>query len=159
MDTEAMAEAVRAAWSRIAAPPADDLQYVAWGWGERAAEALVGVAPVDVDITSPGFLGSTPLLDIPPRAAAAYLGTYLLSLLGGLTLQERTGLFYDVLTRSHVLACLTQEEFWETVIRPWLPTDCKRALVALADYLSSRRDLLALEQEETDRIAHLAAAS
>jgi hypothetical protein len=44
--------------------------------------------------TSAGFLGCTPLLDLPPAAAAAHLGTYLLSLLHGLSLQERAGLFH-----------------------------------------------------------------
>ena len=51
-------------------------------------QVFVGIAPVEVDISSPGFLGCTPLLDLPPTAAAPYLGTYLLSLLQGLKFQE-----------------------------------------------------------------------
>lgn len=159
MDTADLIEAVREAWSGVPAPPAEDLQYVDWGWGEAAERALVGVTPMDVDITSAGFLGTTPLLDIPPRAAAAYLGPYLLSLLRGLSLQEQTGLFHDVITRAHVLNALSQEDFWRDVIRPFLSADVQRTLVDLAHYLASRRDLLGLAQEYADRIVTLATGS
>jgi hypothetical protein len=155
--TDAMAAAVRAAWSRIPAPPDEDLQYMAWGWGEDAWRAFVGIAPVDVDISSPGFNAATPLLDLPPRAAAAYLGTYLLSLLHSLALQEGTGLFSDLLTRAHVIHCLTEPDFWRNVIRPCLPEECRQTLVEFSSYLTARREMLALSQAEIDLIAASAA--
>lgn len=158
MNTDAMTTAVRTAWSRIPPPPAEDLQYMAWGWGEKAWRAFVGIAPVEVDISSPGFLACTPLQDLPPAAAAAYLGTYLLSLLEGLTFQERRSIFYDLLTRAHVIHCLSEPNFWRTVIRPYLPGECRQTLVEFSSYLASRRELFALSQGEIDQIVTLAAA-
>jgi hypothetical protein len=81
MNAAIMTETVRAAWSRIPAPPATDLRYMAWGCGEDAARAFIGIAPVDVDISSSGMFACTPLFDLPPAAAAAYLGTFPLGLL------------------------------------------------------------------------------
>jgi hypothetical protein len=156
---EAMAAAIRDAWADIPAPPTEDLKYMAWGWGEDAYRAFAGVKPVDVDISSPGFNAATPLLDLPPRAAAAYLGTYVLSLLHSLALQEKTGLFADLITRAHLIHCLTTREFWRGVIRPHLPPECKQVLVPLAACLGSRKELLALSQEEVDLIAALAEES
>jgi hypothetical protein len=69
----ALSDSVRDAWASIPAPPAEDLKYMAWGWGEDAARELTGVAPMDVDMESKGFYAATPLLDLPPRAAAAHL--------------------------------------------------------------------------------------
>jgi hypothetical protein len=148
----AVAVDVRTAWSPIAAPPAEDLRYMEWACGEKAWRAFVGIAPVDVDISSPAFLGCTPLLDLPAGAAAAYLGTYLLSLLEGLRLQEAGGVFHDVLTRAHVLYCLSDAGFWRDVIRPHLPLECQTELVEVCAYLAASRDLLALPQEQVDRI-------
>jgi hypothetical protein len=159
MNTASMTATVRRAWSAVPPPPADDLKYLAWGWGEKASLAFIGIAPGDVDILSDGFLACTPLLDLPPAAAAAYMGTYLLSLLHGLALQERTGLFHDILTRAHLLACLTQEDFWRTVIRPFLSVECRQALVELSHYVASRRELLALSVDQSHRIVALALAS
>jgi hypothetical protein len=155
MSTDELIVAVRTAWSQVPPPPAADLDHVAWQCGEEAARALVGIRPVEVDISSPGFLGCTPLLDIKPNAAAAYLGAYVLSLLHGVSLQERCGLFHDILTRAHVLHCLQQEMFWRVALRPHLPTQCLQVLKDLAFYLDSHRDLLALSPEETARITSL----
>jgi hypothetical protein len=44
---------------------------VAFTCGEEGSRALIGIAPVDVDITSVGFLACTPLLDLLHAAAAA----------------------------------------------------------------------------------------
>jgi hypothetical protein len=154
-----MIEAVRTAWAGIPTPPAQDMQNVALACGEEGSRALVGVAPLDVDIRSAGFLACTPLLDLPPAAAAAYLGAYLLSLLHGLSLQEQTGLFHDIVTRAHVLSCLGMEDFWRTVIRPHLPAECRQVLVDLSHYLVARRELLGLSAEEADRIVALATAN
>ena len=142
-----LSEAVRRAWDAVPAPPAEDLELMEWGWGEAAAREFVGVRPVDVDIESRGFYAATPLLDLPPRAAAAYLGTYLLSLLKGLRLQQVSGVFDDVLTRAHTLTCLTLPSFWARVVA-LLPPDCRRALVDVARYLTTVRDELALTDEQ-----------
>ena len=99
-EIRALCDAIQEAWESVPAPPAEDLQYMAWGWGEEAAEAFIGVAPMDVDRRSLGFLMATPLLDLPPRAVAAYLGTYLLAILHGLAFQKRVGLFSDVTHRA-----------------------------------------------------------
>ncbi len=150
-------EDVRAAWASIPAPPAEDLQYMAWGWGEEAARAFVGVAPVDVDIGSHGFHAATPLLDLPPRAAAAYLGTFLLSLLKGLEFQQAFGLFDDVLSRAHTLTCLTSPAFWKRVIRPLLPLQCREVLAEVVSFLASEQEALALTREQVDTMLALAA--
>jgi len=121
-----------------------------WGWGEKAAREFVGVAPSKVNIESEGFAAATPLLDLAPRAAAAYLGPYLLSLLAGLDFQKKVGLFDDVLIRAHTLTCLTSPEFWAGVIRPFLPNECRQALVEVVAYLSSERRMLSLTDEQVE---------
>jgi hypothetical protein len=147
--------AIRLAWGPIPAPPAEDLQYMAWACGEDAWRAFVNKAPMAVDLSTPAFLGCTPLLDLPPTAAAAYLGSYLLSLLEGLEYQEDNRIFYDVLTRAHVLACLSNPDFWERVIRPNLHGECRAALTELASYVASRRDLLGLGVQQVEEILSL----
>jgi hypothetical protein len=147
-----LAEEVREAWSTVPAPPAEDLEYMEWGWGEEAARAFVGVRPVDVDIESRGFYAATPLLDLPPRAAAAYLGTYLLSLLKGLRLQEVSGVYDDALTRAHTLTCLTLPSFWQRVI-PLLSPECHRVLLEVVAYLATRKDELPLTDEQVELMA------
>lgn len=154
-NTEDMSSAVRIAWSQIPPPPAEDLKYMAWGCGEDAWRTFVGIPPVAVDISSKSFLKCTPLLDLPAAAAAAYLGTYLLSLLDGLKFQEDFGVFYDILTRAHVIQCLSESSFWQEVIRPHLPAECRQTLAELVAYLAPRRELLALPQDQMDRIVAL----
>src|SRR5262245_60106281 len=117
-------EAVRDAWASIPAPPADDLKYMAWGWGEEAWQAFVNIAPMDVDIDSVGFNAADPLLNLPPRAAAAYLGTYLLALLRSLEGQMVIGIFHDITTRAHTCTCLIWTPFMER-IRLFLPPRCR----------------------------------
>jgi hypothetical protein len=153
-----LSDAVRDAWASVPAPPADDLKYMEWGWGERASRAFVGVAPVDVDIRSAGFHAATPLLDLPSRAAAAYLGTYLLALLRDLELQKAIGIFTDVLTRAHVLNCLTTPWFWERAVRPFLPPKCREVLAEVVTFLASEQEALALTQEQVDTLLALAGA-
>jgi hypothetical protein len=145
----ALYDAVREAWSSVPAPPVEDLQYMAWGWGNAAAEAFVGVAPISVDIASAGFYAATPLLDLPPRAAAAYLGTYLLSLLRNLERQKAIGLFIDITTRAHTITCLINVPFWARV-RPFLSAACRDVLVKVVDYLASEHEALALTPEDVD---------
>ena len=130
---------------------------MAWGWGEEAARAFVGVAPVDVDIGSQGFYAATPLLDLPPRAAAAYLGTFIMSLLKGLEFQQKSGVFYDVLSRAHTLTCLTLPSFWERVIRPHLPPTCHEVLAQVVSFLVSQRELLAMNEDQVNTMLSLVA--
>jgi hypothetical protein len=149
-----LSDAVRDAWSAIPAPPAEDLKYMAWGWGEEAAEAFTGVAPMDVDIDSKGFFAATPLLDLPPRAAAAYLGTYLLSLLRSIDQQKTIGIYVD--SRAHILTCLTTPRFWED-IRPFLPSKCREVLAQVTIFVASEHEDLALTPEDVDTMRKLAA--
>jgi hypothetical protein len=136
--SNALYELVRHAWSPVAAPPIDDLDMMEWKWGKSAAQAFTGIAPVDVDTDSPGFHAATPLMDLPPNAAAAYLGTYLLSLLQSLMLQESVGIYDDIVTRPHTLTCLTSLGFWDRVIRPHLPAPCLQATTEVARYLTTK---------------------
>lgn len=144
---------VRAAWSDVPAASAEDVKYLAWGWGEAAARAFTGVAPVDVDRTSAGFLVCTPLDDLPPPAAAAYLGTYLLALLESIAFQRRTGIFHDVLTRAHTLHCLGSQDFMDSVVRPHLDARRKAALAAVAACVVQSRAELGLSDAQTAAIA------
>jgi len=155
-DAETVAATIRLAWSRIPPPPAEDLKYLSWACGEDAWRTLVNVAPVAVDTSAAGFLGCTPLLDLPPRAAAAYLGPYLLSLIEGLKFQSENGVFYDILTRAHVITCLSDADFWNGVIRTHLPADCREALVELSALLASYREMMALPDGQLAQIADLA---
>jgi sugar/nucleoside kinase (ribokinase family) len=152
-----LSDAVRDAWASIPAPPAEDLKYMAWGWGEEAARAFTGVAPMDVDITSGGFDAATPLLDLPPRASAAYLGTYLVALLRSLELQKTIGIFYDVNTRAHVITCLATPHFWERAVKPFLPPRCREVLAQVTLFVASEHETLALTPEDVDIMKTLAA--
>jgi hypothetical protein len=151
-----LSDAVRDAWASIPAPPAEDLKYMAWGWGEDAAREFTGIAPMDVNITSKGFYAADPLLDLPNRAAAAYLGTYLLALLRSLEFQKSIGIFFDVITRAHVITCLRTPDFWEEV-RPFLPPKCREVLAQVTLFVASEHEALALTPEKVDTMRALAA--
>ncbi len=148
---------VRDAWVSVPPPPVEDLQYMSWGWGDDAWRAFVGIAPVDVDIRSRGFFAATPLLDLPPRTAAAYLGTYLLSLLRSVEQQKAIGIYFDVSTRSHTLNCLTSPNFWERVIRRFLTPKRRDVLSQVIAFLASEHEALALTPEQVDTMLALAA--
>jgi hypothetical protein len=92
---------------------------------------------------------------LPSRASAAYLGTYLLSLLEGLQDQQDTGIFYDILTRAHILSCLRDSDYWERVIRPHLPEECRTALTEVAVYLVAHHKLLGLDEQSLAEIVSL----
>jgi hypothetical protein len=155
---DSLYDTVRDAWASIPPPSEEDMKFMEWGWGEAAAQAFIGVAPVNVDIRSRGFYAATPLLDLPPSAAAAYLGTFVLSLLRTLEQQKATGIYPDIITRSHTLVCLTLPSFWEQVVRPFLSTKCREALAQVAILLASEREALALTQEQADAMVALATA-
>lgn len=150
---------VRAAWTGIAAPPAADMKHMEWGWGEKAARAFVGVAPTEVDIRSPGFRAATPLFDLPHRAAAAYLGTYLLSLLQSMQHEADGGLYYDIVTRAHIITCMTDSEFWKEVVRGQLPPSCQQVVAEVARFMAASQEALALEPEEVETLLELAGGS
>lgn len=147
---------IRAAWSLVPAPPTDEVKVLAWGWGEQSWRVFVGVAPLDVDIDSAGFLGCTPLLDLPPRAAAAYLGPYLLSIIAGLQFQAENVVFYDLLTRAHLLHCLSEERFWTEVVRAELSSEGARAVEDCCVFLAANRGPLALPDDQCARMLELA---
>jgi hypothetical protein len=66
-----LSDAVRDAWASIPAPPAEDLKYMAWGWGEEAAREFTGVAPMDVDVR--------PFLPPKCRKVLAHVATFIAS--------------------------------------------------------------------------------
>jgi hypothetical protein len=156
MTIRTLSDAVRDAWASIPAPPAEDMKYMDWGWGEEAARAFTGVAPMDVDITSRGFYAATPLLDLPNRAAAAYLGTYLLALLRSIEQQKTIGYYADDLQRAHTITCLRTPHFWEDV-RPFPPPKCREVLAQVAIFAASEHEALALTPEKADTMRALAA--
>jgi hypothetical protein len=150
-DNERMAAAIRGAWSGFPAAPAEELRSLEWEFGDATAREFVGVPPMDVNIGSAGFLGCTPLLIIPARAAATYLGTYMLSLVEGTSYQEKIGIFHDLLTRAHLLNCLTLPIFWSRVVGT-LPPVARQTVKLFCDYLLSRRRLLALSDDQVNFI-------
>lgn len=156
MNTSEIIEIVRAAWSTVPAPPKNDLNSIEWSSGQDAVLAFTGVAPMDVDIESGGFDAAEPLMDLPPRAAAAYLGTFLLSLLKGLDFQEKVGFSDDAVTRAHTLFVLKDKEFWNDVIRKHLPPQCQEVVEQVAHHLVANRDAFSLEQEQVDALRELA---
>lgn len=155
VDPALLAAAVREAWSRVPTPPTEDVESLAWTCGEDVVDAFAGVAPVDVDVSSSEFLGCTPLLELPSPTAAAYLGSYMLSLLEGLAFQRSHVVFYDLLTRAHLIHCLGEPSFWQSVIRPNLPRECTEVLQRFCAYLASNSDLLALRRDQAIRIVAL----
>jgi hypothetical protein len=158
MNTSDVIEIVRTAWSTVPAPPDDDMKSMEWAWGKEAALAFTGVAPMAVDIRSSGFAAATPLLDLPPRAAAAYLGPFLVALLKGLEFKLRVGFFDDVLTRAHTITALTNRRFWATAIRKHLPQRAQEAAEKAAIHVADHRDAFGLDQIQVDALLNLAAS-
>lgn len=157
MTASELRDRVRAAWRDVPPPATDEMKGMEWGWGEAAARAFVGVAPVDVDTESAGFHAATPLFDLPPSAAAAYLGTFLISLLSSIELQESIGLFDDLVTRPHTITCLTSESFWARVIRRCLAPTRQHVVEEVVRFLAAKKDVLALTAEQVAAMARLAA--
>ncbi len=154
-DVESVIADVRAAWSAVPAPSGENPKSIASVCGGAAWRTFVGIRPVDVDTSSPSFLGCTPLRELPSAWAAAYLGTYLLSFLEGLKFQDERVAFYDVLTRAHLLACLEDANFWRDVIRANLSVECREAVSHFCNLLSERHRMVALSKDRADRIVDL----
>lgn len=150
-----LSEKTRSAWSRIDAPTTEDMRNMRRIAGERAAEAFVGVKPVDVDISASGFQTAAPLLDLPGRAAAAYLGTYLLALLREIELEEKAGFPVDINTRVHTLVVLSSSRFFSDIAEPYLPADCLAIVGEIAEMLVDRRDPLELGDDMVARLERL----
>jgi hypothetical protein len=146
---------VKSAWSGIDAPAAQDMERMEWGWGKEAAQAFTGIKPVDVNINSAGFQAATPLLKLPARAAAAYLGTYLISLLYGLDIQEKVGFPTDIVTRAHTLTVMTAPNFWTEIAGPHLPPDCLAVVCEVADLMIAKREPLALTDPDVAKLQRL----
>ena len=119
---ELKAETV-AAWAKVGPAAPEDVEMMDWEWGEEAVEAFLGVRPVDFDINSPGFMAATPLLDLSGPATAAYLGTFLISLLEGFQIQQVAGFPVDIKSRSHTIFVLSSPDFW-TRVAPFLSEAC-----------------------------------
>lgn len=150
-----MLKKVQRVWSKIEAPPVDDMRSLRLGSGAAVVKAFTGVRPVDVDIDSPGFQAATPLLDLPGRAAAAYLGPYMISLLDGLDIQEKVGFPTDISTRAHTLSVMMAPHFWTDIAGPNLPPDCLEVVGEVAAMVVSYRDALALSDEHVERFERL----
>jgi hypothetical protein len=150
-----LSEKVKRVWSGIDAPSIDEMKYMAWSSGNEAARAFIGVKPVDVDISSWEFDAAVPLFDLPARAAAAYLGPYIISMLNGIDLQEEVGFATDIATRSHTLAVMTSPDFWTDIAGPNLPPDCLEIIGEVADLMITKRGLLLLEDAEVATLQRL----
>lgn len=151
MNFSTVEQAIRHAWRDVPAAAPADVELFATEWGDEAAEAFEGVKPVDVDLTSPGFLVATPLLDLPPGAAAAYLAPFMLSLLRGLEAQDATGVHYDFMTRTHLLASMTWRPFWQDVVGRLGPAQLG-AYLDFCEFVLFRRADLHLDDEEVSMI-------
>jgi hypothetical protein len=150
-EIEALCDAIQDAWGSVPAPPPEDLKYMAWGWGEEAEKEFLGVAPMDVNRRSVGFHAADPLLDLPARAVAAYLGTFLLAILHGLAFQKKVGMYSDFRHRAHVITFLELSHCWEQV-KPHLSPKCRKVLAEVALYIASEHELLALTPEQVEKM-------
>ena len=94
---QTLSDAIRDAWASVPAPPVEDMKYVPWGWGERAARSherltfavrigyvLAGTSPspkthsqnpfTEVSMAPPE-LPSRQILDALPGRALKFLST------------------------------------------------------------------------------------
>lgn len=155
-DALGLSHAVEEAWADVLAPHLADLRLLGWNWTQEEANAFIDVDPMDVDIDSAGFLAATPLLDLPPEAAAAYLGTFLRALLISLHEQKVVGFFENPLTRAHVITCLKNQDFWDKVIRPHLSDKRFEVLREVIGCMLLERDDLGLDDEDVRELqAHI----
>ncbi|MCP3140208.1 hypothetical protein [Pyxidicoccus xibeiensis] len=143
--TSDLMRAVEEAWAEVPAPPLLELRLTGWGLSQEEADAFVDLAPMEVDIDSVGFLMAEFLFDLPPEAAAAYLGTFLRAVMQSLRDQERVGVFGDALTRAHLITCLKDRGFWEEVIAAHLTGRRLEVLLDVVEHLVRERKALGLD--------------
>jgi hypothetical protein len=155
MTNQMMQKAVRFAWLNVNLPPKEEMSVMTQSCGTSAAQAFLGIPPMEVDIESAGFHSATPLFDLPPTAAAVYLGTFLLSLLKSLEFQAQTGMFDDLLTRPHTLTFLTSERLTTRVIDR-LTHGQRQALATVARYLATQQTALATTRHQVERLRAVA---
>jgi hypothetical protein len=136
---QTLSEAIRNAWADVPAPPVEDLKYMARAWGEAAAREFIGVAPMDVDRDSSGFSTTESLLDLPPRAGAAYLGSFLLSALEVLELQKSGRELGNITYRAKIVFYLDLAVLWEH-LWPFLSPKCREVWVQVALYIASEHE-------------------
>ena len=146
---------VRRAWSDVPAASLDDIASIRIRSGEESAQAFEGVKPVDVDTESAGFLSATPLFELRPRAAAAYLGTYLIFLLDDYGIQLAAGVPTDVFNWAHVITFLSRPNFWTDFARPHLDDKCIDALAKTVAFMVENADDILLSDEEINRLGRL----
>lgn len=146
---------IRTAWSAMEAPPAQDMTFLDWEYGEDAVRAFVGIQPVDVDIESPGFRIATPLLDLPAQAAAAYLGPYLVALLESFQLEEAWGFPVEIKTRVHTIFTLAWPNFWTDIAAPNLSDACVSALGKVTRFVIEHSEVFQLSSDETRGLERL----
>lgn len=147
-DALELSHAVEEAWADVPAPHLMDLRLTGWNWTQEEADAFIDVDPMAVDIDSVGFLASTPLLDLPVQASAAYLGTFLRALVVSLHEQKVVGFFENPLTRAHIITCLKDRGFWDAVIGPHLSVARLEVLCEVIDYMVQEREDLALDADD-----------
>lgn len=147
-DALGLSRAVEDAWADVPAPHLVDLRLTGWTWSQEEADAFLDIDPMEVDIDSAGFLAATPLLDLPPQAAAAYLGTFLRALMVSLHEQKVVGFFENPLTRAHVITCLKDRRFWDEVIGPCLSGKRLKVLLEVVDCMVREQADLALDAED-----------
>ena len=154
---QTLSDAIRDAWASVPAPPAEDMKYVAWGWGEAAAREFIGVAPMDVDRDSLGFSIAESLLDLPPRAGAAYLGSFLLSALEVMERHKNGDISWTLTYPGHIVSSFRFSVLWER-LWPFLTPKCREVWVQVALYIASEHECFAsLTPEKVDAIRALAA--
>lgn len=156
-DAFSLAHAVEEAWADVPAPHLGDLKLTTWNWSQEEANTFIDVAPMEVDINSTGFLAATPLDNLPPNAAAAYLGTFLRALMLSLHEQKVVKIFADPLTRAHIITCLKEKRFWDDVIKPHLSGKRLDVLLEVIEYMVQNREDLALDDEDVETLQARAA--
>jgi hypothetical protein len=152
---EVILDEVRRAWSDVPAANLDDIASIRIRSGKESAQAFEGVKPIDVDIESTGFLSATPLFELRPRAAAAYLGTYLIFYLDDYGIQLAAGVPTDVFNRAHLITFLTRPNFWADFARPHLDGKCIDALGKTVAFVIEHAEDLLLSDKEIDRLGRL----
>ena len=65
-------------------------------------------------------------------------------------------MFYDLLTRAHLIHCLSEVEFWDVVVRGELPPTAVTCVADFCAFMVSRAEQLALSEQQQGTILELA---